>query len=131
MKPRIRTIRINGHEYHLARDLQVWRTEVKKARGYDILGGDCHHIMGREGILKLLIENGIYFDSEIHCYQKSLSTEERRKFRREVARYIPLDLLGRLDDIKHQQRADPACFKNLIEGGEKNGVPAPNYSVGC
>ena len=123
MNPRIRTITINNHEYHLARDLQVWREEVKKARGYDIPGGDCHHIMGRAGILELLVENGIFFDSGLHVYQKSLSPEERRKFKREVARYIPLDLLRRLEDIKHQQRADPACFKNLIKGGENIGVP--------
>jgi hypothetical protein len=99
MVPRVQVVKINDHEYHLARDLTVWRKEVKK--NSDLNNGECHHIMGRTGILKLLIENGVYISLTTHSFQKSLSTKERDWFTKEVKRYIPLDLYDRLLKIKN------------------------------
>jgi len=101
MIPRVQKVIINGHEYHLARDLPVWRKEVKKRCGYTSMAGECHHIMGRTGILKLLIENGVYLSFTTHSFQKSLSTKERDWFSKEVQRYIPFDLYDRLLKIKN------------------------------
>ena len=101
MIPRVQRVTINDHEYHLARDLTVWREEVKKQYGYSSMPGECHHIMGRTGILKLLIENGVYLSLTTHSFQKSLSTKARDWFSKEVQRYIPLDLYDRLLKIKN------------------------------
>ena len=101
MIPHVQKVEINNNIYHLARDLPVWRKEVKKRCGYTSMPGECHHIMGRTGILKLLIENGVYLSLTTHSFQKSLSTKERDWFSKEVQRYIPLDLYDRLMEIKN------------------------------
>ena len=55
--------------------------ELKKATQASYQPGfQTHHIVGRVGILKLLVENILYVPSWIHGTQKSTSMDERDIF---------------------------------------------------
>jgi len=74
----MKLIKIGNKTYRLANNLNEWRKEVRKL--WWNREGEPHHIMGRWGILKHLVENGIIISPEIHRKEKSKSLEERIEF---------------------------------------------------
>ena len=97
----MREITFRTKIYHVAGSL----AELKKAKP-EMWGMQMHHIFGRTGILKLLVENIIYVTPWVHGMQKSLSVDDRNTFemyvRNVVGEVLWENLKELADYIKNQ-----------------------------
>ena len=114
-KEAIEIIKIEGFDgvYHLARNIDIWRKEVKER--WHNRDGEAHHIAGRYGILARLIENGIIIPHSLHAKEKSIDIKERIEFKKKIKEEIDLrygkDLFINLMKIRDILRYNPKGLK--------------------
>ncbi len=101
----MRIITFRTKQFHLAESKTELKDAVKAMYFYDPVF-QTHHIQGRIGIMKMLVENNLPLSPWIHGLQKSTSVQDRETFDMYVEHLIGderWDSLKELGDyIKHQ-----------------------------
>ena len=107
MSAEIKRIKCFGHYYHTVTGRasravkdRLWRKEVIKRWGLSSFSGGIHHVAGRRGILRYMIENGCPLDMIWHAKEKSLNMDDRIEFGRYVRLKVGGQLYDRLQNIK-------------------------------
>ena len=125
--PSIVMVVIDGFVYRLARDEQIWRAAgMKRWFGIERPDGEFHnhHIAGRYGILKLLIENHIPIGPTIHGYEKSSNVQDReacKGFIHSVVERRYPGLYDRLMRIQKHEEWFPKTLKiKIVEKEEED-----------
>lgn len=112
----MKTITINSFELHIAETFYEWRKEIKERI---VEGFDTHHIAGRYGILRYMVENILIEPHGIHIYEKSLDEKKRKIHRDYVRMHIPKKLLLTLYSIRDKYKYRDPTGKRYIELMEK------------
>lgn len=109
-----KVLEFKGRTWRVAKSLAVWRKLVKEEAeeylhfGYDRSNYTPHHIAGRDGLLKLIVENGCMVPNEIHGLQKAAKKEDRQKVDRYVIKVRGERLYNSLMDMRFYFRnVDP------------------------
>jgi len=93
-----------GRVYHLAKNEKEWKEAVARrsvGRGWSNGKGDYHHIAGRHGKLRWMVENGIQIPRKLHGLQKDLDFRKRVVFQKKIKSVVGADLYERLWDMRH------------------------------
>ena len=114
---RIREITIDGITYHLARNITVWRAEIHKRYPQYPRDWPCHHVFGRNGILKLLIENGVPIPPDIHIHEKSTNPMLRGEVIECALFRLAGDLRRRLQAIAEYEWANAGDLAYQLRSG--------------
>jgi len=80
-QPRIKMVKIDGHVYHIARNWEICKAAAKEIwRGYsDFQNVHWHHVVGRAGILKHMVEAVCPMPIKIHKLEKALKPADRER----------------------------------------------------
>ena len=123
-KPKLQAIEIDGYVYHIARDEKTWREESRRRWQYVISSyGNwtihMHHVMGRYGILKHMVENSCPLTNTLHTWEKCGDKAKADRVHAEAKRMISVhwgvDLYHRLQRIQHQEKFQPMYLWKLKE----------------
>ena len=116
--PRVTPIKIDGKLYHLARNEKVWREEAKIRWQFELdkYPADApwhwHHVAGRAGVLKLMIENTCPLLESEHIYEKcgdpKFSHIPHDKAMEMVVRYFGIALYQRLMNLGRTEKFNPS-----------------------
>ena len=117
----VKSVTINGYTYHIAPNMNVWRAEAK--RRWDFIDGwwhyddfiHWHHVAGRYGILKHMIENSCPMSESLHIYEKCGDKRYSDKVHEEakdmILTYFNADLYNRLMEIQRKEKFNPTKMK--------------------
>ena len=106
----IKRVKIYGKLYHLVvgkvkQDTldKRWRKEVLLSSSLSVSNTelDIHHIAGRVGCLRWLVENGIMIPRPLHILEKSTSHDDRVKFHHRIQKLVGKKKFGELLRIKN------------------------------
>jgi len=119
-KPKIQAIEIDGFVYHVARDESAWREESRK-RWWFVVNQEAnwhmHHVMGRYGILKYMVENSCPILASMHMWEKSGDKAKVDRLQWNAMDMIRIhwgiDLYHRLQRIQRQEKAIPKYLWEL------------------
>ena len=116
----MKTLTINDITLHIANNLTEFKREIKKKKDYKAMYHP-HHICGRQGILRYMIENIKWTPPSIHVREKSMSLKERVQLNRYIKLTVDKKLFGVLLDIKDNYRIDPTqkVYKEMMKGSLK------------
>ena len=110
-KTEIKRVKIYGKLYHLVvgkvksdtKDKR-WRKEVCFSSSFSSAPEDkydVHHIAGRDGCLRWLVENGIMIPRYLHNSEKSLEHDVRVGFHHHIQKLVGKKKFGQLLRIKN------------------------------
>ena len=76
----MKIITFRTKEFHLAETKSELRQAVQAMYFYDLSSFQTHHVQGRIGIMKMLVENNLPISPWIHGLQKSTNVQDRETF---------------------------------------------------
>ena len=107
----IKRVKIYGKLYHLVvgkvkQDTldKRWRKEVLLSSSFSSAPEgeyDYHHIGGRVGCLRWIVENGIMIPRHLHILEKSTSHDDRVKFHHKIQKLVGKKKFGEILRIKN------------------------------
>ena len=99
-KTELKRVKIYGHLYHLvvgkvtkATKDKRWREEVSSSSSFfpGEFRYDYHHIGGRTGCLRWMVENGVMIPRGLHMREKSTNHEDRIEFHGQIQKFSQSD----------------------------------------
>ena len=118
----MKTFNYEGIEFHLASNEAEWKREIRKRTDYYETTWYYHHIQGRIGILRLLVENGVLLNEWWHGKEKSLDSKDRYALGKYIEHSITKTLYKVLMKIRDHYKYIDATgrkFQDLLDKGEK------------
>ena len=112
-KTQLKRVKIYGHLYHLvtgrvtsATKDRRWREEVSSSSSFfpGEFRYDYHHIGGRSGCLRWMVENGVMIPRALHGKEKSTDPKDRIKFHHDIQKLVGKKKFGRILRIKNWYR---------------------------
>jgi len=114
----MKTFEYEGIVFHLAETVAEWKREIRKKTEFYGKTWHYHHVMGRIGILRLLVENGVLIDPWWHGKEKSTDTNTRLAFGKYIQNIVGKTMykvLMKIRDYYKYQDATGRKFKELVE----------------
>ena len=75
----MKIIKFRTKEFHLAESAAELKTAVKAMYFFDA-PFQTHHVQGRIGVMKMIVENNLPISPWIHGLQKSMNVQDRETF---------------------------------------------------
>lgn len=114
----MKTFEYEGIEFHLAGSEAELKREIRKRTEFYGRNWHYHHVMGRIGILRLLVENVMLLDPWWHGKEKSIDSRQRYmlgKFIERKVGKVMYKVLMKIRDYYKYQDATGKKFQDLLE----------------
>ena len=114
----MKILKIDNLTLHIADTEYEYRKALKNRKDY-VRGWHPHHIAGRYGILKLMIENIIFINPALHVDEKCGELNRRRLFKESIKHNVDNTLYKTLIAIRDHYKYLDATGRKYIEALEE------------